>query len=102
MKIEFSVDDILTHASNNEREELLKELQNEGAGRDITELVDEATTNEKRMIFDELWAEGFAEDYIKEYSQGNMGQSIESKRFMMDKRDDNMLTYLIEKYKYFT
>ena len=97
MKIEFDVDDILAAASNSEKEELYNELK-EDYSEDVEDLVDNARSSEKRRIFDSLWESGYGDDYVNE----NQKVTIEDKRFMMDKKDESMLTYLIEKYKYFT
>jgi hypothetical protein len=101
MKFEVTVGDILDMASDGEKDMLFEDLVNAGHGKDVEDMVDDATTNEKRRIFDQLWEEGFGEDYIEDYVRNNRTTAIETKRFMMDKHDEYLLEYLIEKYKYF-
>lgn len=96
MKIEVSVDDVLDYASEFEKQTLYDQLK-EDYGEDVEDLVDEAFDSTKRQIFRNLMDEGYGDHLLNDEEP----VSLEEKRFMMDKEDEAMLDYLIEKYKYF-
>lgn len=96
MKIEVSVDDILDNTSEYEKQTLYNELKGE-YGEDVEDLVDDAFDSTKRTIFRNLMDEGYGDHLLN----NDEPLSLEDKRFMMDKEDEDMLDYLIEKYKYF-
>lgn len=96
-KIEVNINDILEKASYNEKQRLYDELKDDYS-EDLDDQVNWAFDSVKKRIFNNLVDEGFA-DYLLDDNQENL--TIEDKRFMMDKEDETMLDYLIEKYKYF-
>lgn len=96
--IEKTPIDILELTDRSERKLLYEELESE-FGEDIEVLVNKASSFEKTNIFDELWSEGYGEDYLME--KVNIKKTIEDKRYLMDKADEDTLNFLIEKYKYF-
>lgn len=99
MKIVLNLtsEEILESSDRTDRQELYENLEEEFR-EDVEDLVDKATSMEKRNIFDSLRDDGYGDDLI---SKDEITDSIESKRWMMDKADDDMLMHLIEKYKYY-
>lgn len=98
MLINISVDDILENAERIEKKELYDGLKDE-VGDDLEDSVSFASEGVRQRIFDELISNGFGDNFVEE--ECIQPTTIENKRYMMDKEDDDMLTYLIEKYKYF-
>lgn len=94
-QVEFSVDEILDSAKSYEKRQLYDALE-EDFGKDVEEMVDDAFSSTKQRIFDNLLDEGYGEHLFPEEVS-----SLDDKRFMMDKEDEAMLDYLIEKYRYF-
>jgi len=95
--IEKTPDEILELTDRSERRLLYEELESEFA-EDIEDEVYRASSYEKERIFDTLIDEGYGNHLFHE---DDLPMTIEDKRFMMDKADNDMLMYLIEKYKYF-
>jgi hypothetical protein len=91
--IEKTPDEILELTDRSERRLLYKELEDEFK-EDIEDLVYRANRYEKERIFDSLIDDGYGDDLFHD-------MTIEDKRYMMNKADDDMLMYLIDKYKYF-
>jgi len=96
--IEKTPDEILELTDRSERRVLYEELESEFK-QDIEDEVYRASSYEKGRIFDSLLDEGFGNDLFHE---DELPTTIEDKRWMMDKADDDMLMYLIEKYRYFS
>lgn len=59
------------------------------------EIIRSSTESDKQDLFDLLVEQGFSID------EEETPSTILEKRYMMDKSDDDMLMYLIEKYQYF-
>lgn len=96
--LDLTPEEILENSAGYDRRLLYEELENE-FNIDIEESVDRATSLEKQRIFDSLLDEGYGNDLINE---DDTPTTIEDKRYMMDKSDDDLLMNLIDKYKYFT
>lgn len=95
--IEKTPDEILELTDRSERRLLFEELESEFA-EDIVDLVYKASSYEKDRIFDSLLDDGYGNHLFHE---DELPSTIENKRYLMDKSDEDMLMYLIEKYKYF-
>jgi len=90
--LNLSSSEILKNSDECDRRDLYENLEEEFR-EDVEDLVDQATSMEKRKIFDSLMDDGYGHNLIPDNDE--IPGSIESKRYMMDKSDDNMLMYLI-------
>lgn len=100
MKIEINLepDEILGLASRSEKRLFFEQLEDQFI-EDIEDQVKSASHYKKRDIFNYLLNDGYGDDLFNEDDSSSL--TIENKRYMMDKSDDDMLMYLIDKYKYF-
>lgn len=98
-EIDLTPSEILEHADRSDRRDFFEELESEFTP-DVEDLVDRATNYEKRRIFDKLMDNGYGDELLK--NDDESPTTIEEKRYMMDKADDDMLMYLVDKYKYFS